>query len=277
MRRALVTGAAGGLGRAFAEALAARGCALVLTDRDPDGLKEMQRAHPGAEVVVADLASPEGRGMLCERLEAEGQPIDVLVNNAGYDHPGLATDLTDAVLTTYAAVNLTAPMVLSAAAVRAMTRQGGGHVFSVASLGGIFPMKGSAAYSGTKFGLRGFTAALALEAEGTGVHVGAIYPSAIDTPMLQREMRHPDSSPLNFVGDAEPLSPQAVVAASLDAMDARRLETWLPSGEGRMGHLVMAIPSLLFRVNRWLEQQGNRKKVTYLRSIGVDPGSTRGA
>ena len=264
-RTVMITGAAGGLGRAIAEEFRARGDHLVLTDRS----RELSALHASsvAELINADLCDDEDLQRLCARLESGEPAIDLLINNAGIGVPGSVSALDAALLTKHIDINLTAPMRLCQAAARGMLNRGGGQIFNIVSLAGLFPLKDSAAYTASKFGLRGFTAALALELAPHGISVGGLYPSAIDTPMLREEMSHPDGSPLNFAGSADPLSSEATAKWAMDALASGNLETWLPKSEGRMASIVMTFPTSLQRGFRYMEKQGNKKKQTYLASL----------
>jgi len=264
-RTVMITGAAGGLGRALIKEFQARGDHLVLTDRR--GELSALHASSAAELIDADLCDSNDLQRLCARL-ASGEPaIDLLINNAGIGVPGSVSTLDDALLSKHIDINLTAPMRLCQAAARGMITRGKGQIFNIVSLAGLFPLKDSAAYTASKFGLRGFTAALALELAPNGISVGGLYPSAIDTPMLREEMSHPDGSPLNFAGNADPLSAEETAQRVMDALASGDLETWLPKSEGRMASLVMAFPKSLQRVFRYMETQGNKKKQTFLASL----------
>ncbi|MCR9239984.1 MAG: SDR family NAD(P)-dependent oxidoreductase [Rhodobiaceae bacterium] len=264
-RTVMITGAAGGLGGALAEEFRAQGDHLVLTDRS----SELSAFHASSteELISADLCDSDALQRLCARLESGEPAIDLLINNAGIGVPGSVSTLDDALLTKHIDINLTAPMRLCQAAARGMLSRGKGQIFNIVSLAGLFPLKDSAAYTASKFGLRGFTAALALELAPHGINVGGLYPSAIDTPMLREEMSHPDGSPLNFAGNADPLSAEETANQVMDALASGDLETWLPKSEGRMASIVMAFPKSLQRVFRYMEKQGNKKKQAFLASL----------
>ncbi len=262
---AMITGAAGGLGQALAAELSAQGYELVLTDRAGD---LSGAPHPaGSELIEADLCETHDLEHLCTRLETGVPAVDLLINNAGMGVPGSVADIDTALMTRHIDVNLTAPMRLSQAAARGMKKRGAGQIFNIVSLAGLFPLKDSAAYSASKFGLRGFSAALALELAPHGIKVGGLYPSAIDTPMLREEMSHPDGSPLNFATDADPLSPEETAKRVMQALTSGDMETWLPKSDGLMVALVMAFPKLLPRFFGYMENKGNKKKQSYLASI----------
>ncbi len=265
MKTALVTGAAGGVGQALAQELLDAGYSLVLTDRDSAALGQIaKRIGGGAECIVGDLTSRDDLAVLCARIESTDNPIDLVINNAGIIVPKAVSDISDDVLRAHIDINLTAPMILCAAAARAMKSRGAGRIFSIISLAGIVPLKNSAAYSASKFGLRGFMAALSMELKSHGVYVGSLFPGAVDTAMLADEMASSDGSPMNFVGSADPTPPKVIAQAALKAMDKGKMETWLPRGDGRTGGLVMTFPSLLAPISAHLEKKGEKRKQAYL-------------
>ncbi|MBV1887453.1 MAG: SDR family NAD(P)-dependent oxidoreductase [Parvibaculaceae bacterium] len=263
-KTALITGAAGGLGQALALDLAKLGYALILTDRDDGALQSVAATvSVKCEIIVADLCSPHDLNHLCMRLEDPHKSVDLLINNAGIAVPGAVSEISADLLQAHVDVNLVAPMRLSQAAARSMSARGQGHIYSVVSLAGIFPLKDTAPYAASKFGLRGFNASLSLELAEYGVKVGGVYPSAIDTPMLQAEMADPKGSPLNFSGSATALSPKETSAAILKSIHKGSLETHLPRSEGLMAGLVMSFPQYLGPVFRYLEKTGRKKQKAY--------------
>ncbi len=267
-RTALITGAAGGLGQALAVDLDRAGYTLVLTDLTLAGLEvSAQSLSREPELIAANLREKDDLDGLCARLENASAPISLLINNAGIGVPGAADQISTDLLHAHIDINLTAPMRLSAAAARAMKARNDGQIFSIVSLAGLFPLKDSAAYSASKFGLRGFMAALSLELRPFGVKVGGLYPNAIDTPMLREEMANPAGSPLNFAGNANPLSPAETSLVVMKALETGKLETWLPSMDGHMAGIVMTFPRLLQPVFSYLERQGNKKKKSFLASL----------
>jgi short-subunit dehydrogenase len=103
------------------------------------------------------------------RLDNADAPIDILVNNAGIIVPGAVGTLDDDLMRAHVDINMTAPMLLCATAAGGMKQWRSGHIVSIMSLQAIGPMKDSACYSASKFGLRRFMASLSLELYGTGV------------------------------------------------------------------------------------------------------------
>ena len=175
-RRALVTGATGGLGQAIARALVARGATVVATGRRRDALDEL-RAQVGERVepVVADLADRQQVGALSE----QAGEVDLLVANAALPASGRLDSFSGEELDRALEVNLRAPMQLARELAPVMASRRSGHLVFVSSLNGKIPAGGTSVYAATKFGLRGFAASLRDELHGTGVGVSAIFPGFI--------------------------------------------------------------------------------------------------
>lgn len=174
--RALVTGAAGGLGVAIARALHERGATVVLSGRRADALETL-RGELGerAEVVVADLCD---RDTVAE-LPARAGRVDVLVANAALPASGHLESFDSEQLDRALDVNLRAPIQLARALSPAMRERGFGHMVFVSSLAGKVSSPGGSVYSATKFGLRGFALGLREDLHGTGVGVTTVFPGFI--------------------------------------------------------------------------------------------------
>ncbi|MGN6150808.1 MAG: SDR family NAD(P)-dependent oxidoreductase [Lysobacteraceae bacterium] len=214
----LITGATGGLGRAFADAFAARGCAMVLSARDParlDALAAALRERHGIEVatVPADLADPASREAAIAAIEAGGRAVDVLVNNAGFSTLGLLSALDWRDDRDLVEVNVAAVVRLCHAFLPAMAARGHGAVINVGSTTSFHPLPRQAAYAASKAFVLSFSEALHGEYRRHGVHVMALCPGAIDTGFFQAMGRDVTLSKA---------SPEAVVAAALRGLDARR-------------------------------------------------------
>ena len=173
---ALLTGASGGIGQAIARALDSGGARVLLSGRRPDALAQLRaELSAGAEVLEADLADVAGADALAERAGA----VDVLVANAGVPASGPLESFTPEQIDRALNVNLRAPVQLTRALLPGMVARARGHVVLVSSLAGKAASVGSAVYSATKFGLRGFAAGLRDDLHGTGVGVTVVFPSFI--------------------------------------------------------------------------------------------------
>lgn len=259
---ALLTGAAGGIGREIALLLDQEGYRQVLVDLNEAGLRRVAgelRIPP--RCIATDITKlPNVRSIREEVLAAHGR-LDVLVNNAGivvttpfeeaeYDEIERELD-----------VNYRSILYLMREFVPAMKAQGGGSIASTSSLGGIMPLREAPGYCGTKFGLRGFMLSQSIALRRFGIHVSTIYPTAIDTPMLRHEATN-GGSLMNFV--SEPLQPVAVARAVLKAIKKRKMEVAVPGSEGYLCKLLGTFPALIPLVLPLLEPLARRNRRKFI-------------
>jgi short-subunit dehydrogenase len=264
---ALITGGAGGIGRALARQLAAKGYGLVLSGSNEAALQDAAAAlGGGTRVVVADLTDVADVERVAEFIKAE-PGLDLLVNNAGVIQPGAVVELPWAVLERHIAINLTAPMRLTQAAAQAMAARGGGCILSVLSAAALIALPGSAAYSASKFGLRGFLIAVSQELAPLGVKIRCVLPGAVDTKMLRDETTHGGSS-LNFL-NKDVLTADQVAAACLRAIAGTKLETHLPTGDGISARLLSGFPDMMPRLLPLFRKQAERGRERFLASRGL--------
>ena len=176
-RTALLTGATGGLGRAIAMALSARGVSLTLSARKAEALAALveQLQGEGHRSVPADLAEPGA----AERLAAEAGQVDILLANAGLPGSGWLAEFTPEQVKRALRVNLEAPMLLAQALFPAMIERGGGQLVFIASLSGKVASPRGSIYSATKFGLRGFALGLRSDLAARGVGVSLVSPGFV--------------------------------------------------------------------------------------------------
>ena len=185
-KRALVTGATGGIGAAIARALHAQGAFVVMTGRRGDVLEQLAGELGGRTSVIAvDLGAAGSAETLIKSAEADG-PIDVLVNNAGITRDMLAMRMKDEDWALVIDTNLSAVFRLSRAALKGMMKRRHGRIINIGSVVGTTGNAGQANYAAAKAGLVGMTKALAAELASRGVTVNCIAPGFIDTAMTQK-------------------------------------------------------------------------------------------
>lgn len=220
-RNALLTGAAGGLGRYIARALAGRGVRLVVSGRREQPLlelcRELRQSGAQAEAVTADLADPEQAAALVEQAEAAIGPLDLLVNNAGIEIAATYPAFTDEELAVIAQVNLIAPMVLARHVLPGMVARGRGHIVMVSSLAGRGGNAYNVAYATTKAGLVGFTRSLRAELVGSPVGASVVCPGFVARDGMYARMQQCGvTAPIALRAVPPERVARAVVAAIVD-------------------------------------------------------------
>jgi meso-butanediol dehydrogenase / (S,S)-butanediol dehydrogenase / diacetyl reductase len=187
---ALITGAGRGIGRATAEVFAAEGYTVILAERLPTlgrlAERALRRAGATAVFFRTDVAHPASVERTVRAALRRFGRLDCVVNNAGVLRPGPLVGLPLPQLERMLAVNLRGPLVVSRAALPTMLRRRSGSIVNVASLLGKTGIADYVTYCATKFGVIGFTDALAEELAGTGVSVWAVCPGLVDTEMARR-------------------------------------------------------------------------------------------
>lgn len=180
--RVLVTGAGSGIGRAIAIAADARGMTLALCGRRADALAETAGMLTGpALIVAADVTTADGRGAIVEAITLRWGGLDVLVNNAGVVPGGAVAALDDEALDLVLRTNVQAPIALCRDLATLLERGIRPRVVNVGSIFGDIPFPNFAAYSASKFALRGFSHALRREWRARGVGVTYAAPRATRT------------------------------------------------------------------------------------------------
>ena len=213
-RIALVTGASSGLGRATAIALARAGADVAIVARSEEELDsvrgEITKVGRRALVLPVDLASVDDTtGAVRQSVEELGR-VDVLVNAAGTDTPGTVEALDIEGWDRTLAVNLRAPFLLSKAAFPHMREGGGGTIINISSVAGKKGWANASAYCASKFGLTGFTEALADEGKEHGIRAIVLYPGAMATNWGAFSPEERQGSELNEAPPTRVLQPERV-------------------------------------------------------------------
>lgn len=251
---AIVTGASSGIGLAVARLFIERGARVALVARTAATLEQAVAALGDAAVAfpldVQDLAGLEALpGRVVERLG----PIDVVVNNAGLNHRGSIDKFTARQLVDIITTNLTAPIVLTRAALPHL--RDGGSVIQVASIAGMVPVPGEATYSASKAGLRAFARAVADDLEARNIHVGCVCPGPVDTGFLGDLEEVPD-----IVLSQPMISADEVAAEVMRCITERIDEIALPRRSGRLATMAYLMPDFAKRIRPILEKRGARNR-----------------
>jgi 3-oxoacyl-[acyl-carrier protein] reductase len=188
-RCALVTGAGRGIGRAIALALARRGAEVIVNDLHAAAtdavVAEVHEGGGGARAWAADVADEAAVRSLAARLEAEGRPCEILVNNAGIESSKAFLELTTAEWERQLRVNLSSMFHTCQALIPGMRATGYGRILNIASTAALRGggLRGTAAYATAKAGVIGLTKALAREFAADGICAVALAPGYHETPM----------------------------------------------------------------------------------------------
>lgn len=215
-RRAVVTGGSKGLGRAIAIALDATGASVTVVARDADGLAALARDYPSIETWQYDVSDPAFSVELAER------PVDVLVNNAGTNHPMPMVDVDIATLDRMLLLNVRSTYLASQGAVRSMLRGGaGGTIVNITSQMGHVGSPRRTVYCMTKHAVEGLTKAMAVELAPHGIRVNSVAPTFIETPMTKPMLDDPQFGqfvtsmiPLGHIGQPDDVAAAVVFLAS---------------------------------------------------------------
>lgn len=242
--RVILTGAAGGMGRLLAEALARRGARLALVDINADTLQavcdDITAAGGEAHAISADLSKLEGCDAVVSGAIQSLGGMDMLINLAGLMSFRAFEDEPPRHLDTLIHVNLIAPMMLTREVLPHLMAEGGGRIVNVGSIFGSIGFAYFTTYSTSKFALRGFSEALRRELADTGVEVTYIAPRAVRTPM--------NTDAVMQMGEATKMNmdePEAVVSKIVAAIEADKKDVYLGWPESFFVRLNALFPRLV--------------------------------
>lgn len=226
----LLTGASSGIGAALAPLLADAGARVALVARREDRLLEVlercQPRSPASQIWVCDLDNPAAAEECALEVEGAFGAVDVLINNAAIPKRRMVTELTVADFQQTMRVNLESPVRMTLALLPGMLERQRGTIVNVASMGGRIGIAHEAAYCAAKFGLSGWSEAMALDLWDTPLEVRLIQPGPIDTEIWDQ----PDNDPALYDGPREP--PSVVAEGIVAAIEGEGFEHFLPDLKG---------------------------------------------
>jgi NAD(P)-dependent dehydrogenase (short-subunit alcohol dehydrogenase family) len=214
-----ITGTSRGFGREWASAALERGDRVAATARDVASLDDLVAAH-GDRILPLPLDVTDRAADFAAVQEAARRfgRLDVVVNNAGYGHFGMAEELTEQELRDQLETNVFGAIWVTQAALPILRAQGSGHVIQVSSIGGVSAFPNLSAYHASKWALEGFSQALAQEVAEFGIHVTLIEPGGFATDWSGDSARRSAENPA-YDGARERRAEQRARQASAGAGD----------------------------------------------------------
>ena len=241
-RGALITGAASGIGRCFAETLTAQGTPCGLIDISPSGLDETKgQLEPRGvrlETCIADVSDAAAVTAAIDALGSKLGAIDLVIHCAAILAPDKFESQAPADFERVIVINLIGTANVVRAAVP-LLRQTRGAIACLASTAALHGWPHMSAYSAAKFGVAGFCDAVRSELAESGVGITAVFPLLIDTPMLKGG----DKAPILTTG--RPISPHAVVVKTLAGAAARKARVYVPETASFIAAVHGLLPSVL--------------------------------
>jgi 3-oxoacyl-[acyl-carrier protein] reductase len=183
-KKALITGATGGLGAEIARALHRQGAHVALSGTRKEKLEALAKElGDRATILPCDLSNVESTQKLISEAETALGGLDILVNNAGLTQDGLMLRMSDDQWSKVIEVNLSSAFRLSREAIKGMMKQRAGRIINITSIVGVTGNAGQANYAASKAGLIGLSKSLAAEVATRGITVNCIAPGFIESPM----------------------------------------------------------------------------------------------
>ncbi|HEY7143230.1 MAG TPA: 3-hydroxybutyrate dehydrogenase [Streptosporangiaceae bacterium] len=227
-RRALVTGAASGIGAACARALAGAGARVTAADLDGDGASRIA-AELGGQAWAVDLTDVAA-------LETARLDVDILVNNAGIQHVAPVGEFPPAEFRRMLVLMLEAPFLLVRAALPGMYQRGFGRIINISSVHGLRASPYKSAYVAAKHGLEGLSKVIALEGGEHGVTSNCISPGYARTPLVEKQIA--DQARVHGIGEDEVVSRVMLAGSAIKRLiepdEIAQLALWLASPAAAM-------------------------------------------
>ena len=241
---AIVTGGSSGIGLALVRRLAGRGDRVTVLALDNADLAALAAAPPSSAVRTfgVDVADREAVAAAVTAAESDRGPCDLLVTSAGIVTPGRFWELPDNEFTRHMDVNYFGTLWPVRAVVPGMIERRAGTIVMISSFAGLLGVYGYGAYTPSKFAVRGLAETLRMELKPHGVHVAAVYPSDVDTPMLaaENELKPPETAAVS--GNAKLQTPDQVVDAILRGIRRKQATILCDRSSALLAELAGAAP-----------------------------------
>ncbi|MEI6109703.1 MAG: SDR family oxidoreductase [Actinomycetes bacterium] len=262
----VITGGAGGIGSHLARDFAKKGANIVAIDLNKERVEALVSSLPAGShtALSGDLTDRQIIKSVIQEIENKYGRIDVLIPNAAIT----TTDRFDVrsveSIELELDINLVSPLVLIRQAIPLLHKSKDPRVIATVSLGGIFPLGETPMYTASKFGLRGAILSIGMDLAAKRITMGAVMPSATDTPMLHREAVEGGNS-LQFMDP--PQKTDAVVKSFNKMLDKPKFERYPKPSESWLVRGAMLAPNALPKLMPLFRGRGNRGHVKYLKDL----------
>lgn len=249
----IITGGSSGIGRAIARLLTQRGADISIIARRQglldETLAELEplRENPSQHLMShsADLTEWEQAQEAIAELTASDHPPDILINSAGFVHPGYFEELPLDIFHATMDIDYFGTVYTTKAVVPTMMERRSGHIVNFSSLAGLMPVFGYSAYSSAKYAVRGFSEVLRSELKPYGIHISIVFPTDTDTPQLHYENQFKPLETRRIAETSHVMAVDQVARAVVRGIERRKPHI-LPSFDGRLYFLLFNGPTGLF-------------------------------
>lgn len=257
-----ITGAGSGIGKALALHFLNQNFLVIASDIEKSALSDLGKEGRHLVLFEQDVRDYARWEILIDTLKKRNQLPYYLINNAGVCFPESIEKTGRALIERSMDVNAKGLMFGTSLFAEACLGRGMGHIINICSLAGITPTPGLGAYSASKFAARGYTLTAAMELRDKGIHVTAICPDAVHTPMIEK-MAESEASAMAFSGSGL-LKAEDVVSAVEKAMRSKKPEITLPAGRGFIAKMAGLYLPMVWGLKNILVRKGNKERNRFL-------------
>lgn len=258
----LITGAANGIGAQLAMDFLEAGAIVIACDIDEKRLAAAYGNNGNCRIRKLDVRSADAWRTVMDDC---GDGLDLAINAAGVIRPGYLKDIDTDAVELQIDVNLKGVIYGTKFTAEIMRRHRGGHIINISSMASLAPVSGIGIYTASKFGVRGFSLAMAQELKADGIKVSVVAPDAVDTHMLDDQMNS-EAAALTFSG-SRILTTKDVSAVILkEVVRGGKTEVWIPMSRGVQAYLGATFPGIAALLTRTLRKKGLKQQEVFRRN-----------